>query len=694
MWMARRLCSTESGDARHTHDQTAPLASDDESHSYDASTATPPRDMETERLVYSLEQVGRFQSRLVHHFVSLPLDRRVLYRDHLLQDSITPYQQELKGVFLALQQHVEKSSELRNELPPLTRTALRHLKAAWLTLKGLSPTHPKGAALNGTYIDEIHTFYSALLCSGVLTTESDVRLALEALQSDDLLEPSSSFYESLFIALWTFSDVQRTTGLGKSAMETSAAGCEGSSTSSVPPDLVAGEAKRLHRGLVGDLACHYMGHALAQQAPPTQSHVAVRRETWEAFFCTFANAQPAPMLMDLWWTRFLKWVDNQHAEEHSSSTQDKSENLTSESAVSSPSAPLPYQAVHAVLAWCAQSRDMERALKFFNVADKRGITLHASTTPCPALPLTLADSFGQAGSLTALSTNPFVQQLQLALLVKLMASTKSVRLDGGLRALVVRDLQRQIVPAVLYTAPWGVLNDLLSGLSVPSAMQLLRRCSLGSSESTREETRESHSGPMQPQENTSEFEARKGRDIPFYIWASLLRRCCREHLQDQAESLFSFLRHKFRLATAEKRELVEIMMRMYVTMQPSDFPSALDLFLQHVLRTPPEDPVVQPDGVLYELLVKGADSRNASMMLFLEACANGVPLTAELFEALMGSTQFTTVASLSRKLPHDYANSSLDAQLKIPAEADAHLRREEALRARGKLLYDSTGDAS
>jgi hypothetical protein len=660
-----------------------------ESHALHAPTAppTPPRqDFDAAELKRLLKSTSELQSRLVHHFVDMPLDRRVLYRDHLLQESLLPFQKDLRRLFLALLRCVLNSVQEREKAPPMTRAVLQSLKTNWLSLKGMPSTPPKDAMMRAAYFDEVRSFYAALLCSGLLAKEADVRLTLDELQSSDFLEPNAAFYESVFIALWTLSDAQRTTAT------------KGEAASAPAADLVAGEERQLQRGFIGDLACHYMGHALTQTpALTTPPHVAVRRETWELFFCTFANAQPAPKLMDLWWSRCLEWVDSQLLNKKPAAETPPPVSAVNEEAVESSvntTSPLPYQAVHAVLAWCAQSRDMERALKYFNAANNRGVTLHDNTSPYPSLALPLVEQLGHAGSLTAKSTNPAVQQLQLALLVKLMASTKSVKLDGGLRALVVRDVQRQIDPAVLYAAQWGVLNDLLSGLSVPSAMQLLRRCSLPTS-ATQKTTKEQCAIPVESDTNdvgTSERKGGQSREIPFFIWASLLRRCCREHHQDQAESLFLFLRQKFRLSATEKRELVEIMMRMYVTMQPSDFPCALDLFLQHVLRTPPNEPILQPDSVLYELLIRGADSRNASMMLFLEACGSGVPLTAELFEALTGSTQLKTVASLSRKLPHDYANSSLDAQLKIPADADAHLRREEALRARGKPLYDSTGD--
>lgn len=695
-WMSRRLCSTMPNSSLPPLSREASSLGDKEAQTLHPSpSSSSSSDIPPEELTRFLHHAGASQLRLVRHFANLPLDRRLLYRDHLLQDAITSYQEDLNRLFLLLYSHLKGTSSAAPQRPPsVTRETLHSLKTAWLSLRDAPSTPPKDAALRAAYMDEVRAFYSALLCSGVLTTEAELRLALSELQDRDLLEPSASFYESLFIALWTLVDVRRDAAIkheDAAKASTPAESSTDSARTAPSHELVVGEARQLQRSLVGDLACHYLGHALAQPRPPVPHPAAVRRETWELFFCTFANAQPAPKLMDLWWSRFLEWVDDTQA---AAASQAAFAAGGAEGVTVKRNAPLPYQAVHAVLAWCAQSRDMERALQYFKTVNQRGVTLHADTCPLSGLAPRLVGALQHAGSLTAKSPDAGVQQLQLALLVKLMASTKSVKFDGGLRGLVVRDVQRQIDPAVLYAAPWGVLNDLLSGLSVPSAMQLLRRCSLLQQTSEKQKSSTSTSvSSADSKEADDGAKPQKGREIPFYIWASLLRRCSREHLQDQAESLFHFLRHKFRLSALEKRELVEILMRMYVTMQPADFPSALDLFLQHVLRHPPNEPVISPDGVLYELLIKGADSRNASMMLFLEACGSGVSLTPELFEALMGATQFKTVASLSRKLPHGYAASSLDAQLRIPAEADAHLRREEALRARGKPHYDSTGDA-
>lgn len=658
-------------------------------------------DNTTKAAAAAISQLRAQRTRLVSAYMDLLCDRRAQYRDHVIAEALGPTQRAMQDLLRGACVPVGASSGSGgSEVPQsgspseapaplsITTATLRHMKEAWM--RGAPPT-PEARVARFAALRE---FYATVLLSGVPAADSDVRLLLKEMQETDLMEPDASFYEAMMLGVWTLAEVREAATASSSAASPSAA-------AAAPPQIVAGETRQLRRGVVGDLAGHYMGHALAQSVPrdaagrPDAAHVPVRAETWECFFATLASAQPAPKLVDLWWQRFLRWLDECGAPVRTDDADTDplvdviglmesaaSPAATKETAARKGAA-VPYRAAHAVLAWCAQSRDMERALNYFKAVNQRGVVLLPDTCPDAVLPPHRAEEMAHAGSLTAACTDVHVQRLQLALLVKLMASTKSVKMDGGLRALVVRDVQRQIQPDVLYSAPWGVLNDLMAGLSVPSAMQLLRRCSSAFSAAA-------HGASTVA---TSAATTESDRAVPFFVWAALLRRCCREHLQDEAESLFLFLRKKFSLTVSEKRELVEIMVRMYTTMQPADFPSAVDVFLQHVLRAPDGEPSVKPDAVLYELLIRSADSRNAAMMVFLEACASGVSLTEELFEALMGSTQHSTVASLTRKLPHDYAASSFDAQLKIPADADAHLRREEALRARGKPLYSSTGDA-
>ncbi|CBZ30290.1 conserved hypothetical protein [Leishmania mexicana MHOM/GT/2001/U1103] len=692
---ARRCSSTSSVNSVPNKEEG--LSSSQTSLSWKSvQSSTSRSDDATANLATSIAELLQHRQQMTSVYMGLLADRRVQYRDQLLLSSLGSIQTEmqvlLRRLLASRPEAAASPTQVPQQAPPqMTSDAVRRLKETWTRINGVA-IHCRDAATRHAYFSAVRDFYATLICSGLLRTESEVRLILSEMRNTDLIEPDASFYEVLFVALWSLDDVRESTV---------ATGMHGAAGSRQTPEIVAGEVRQLRRSVAGDLAGYYMGHALAQlstSSAPTASaapmHTAVRPETWEVFFATLANTQPAPKLMNLWWKRLLEWLDEQVplvSAKASIGALDKEASVAK-------GAPVPYQAVHAVLAWCAQSREMEKALNYFNAVNQRGVTLHATTMPNISLSAELVGDFTRAGCLTSSSTHTPVQELQLALLVKLMVSTKSVKMDGGLRALVVRDVQRQISPDVLYTAPWAVINDLIAGLSVPSAMQLLRRCSSSlvaeTASSTLSEKRSS-SDDRACDDGATVGSAAKGRgtrEIPFFVWASLLRRCCREHLQDEAESLFVFLRKKFSITAPEKRELIEIMMRMYTTMHPADFPSAMDVFLQHVLRTPEGEPMVKPDAVLYGLLVKGADSRNAAMMVFLEACAAGVALNEELFEALMGSTQYKTVASLSRKLPHDYAASSLDAQLKIPANADAHLRREEALRARGKPLYDSTGD--
>ncbi|CAM37595.1 conserved hypothetical protein [Leishmania braziliensis MHOM/BR/75/M2904] len=658
-----------------------------------AQSSTSRSDDDPANLATPIAELLQHREHMISMYVGLLADRRVQYRDQVLLNALSSIQAGMQTLLRHLltshPEAVAGATEVRQEArAQMTSDDVRRLKETWMQISGVA-AHSGEAAMRRAYFRELRDCYATLLCSGLPRTDNEVRLILSEMHSTDLIEPDASFYEAVFIALWSLDDVREATG------EHSAAGSPHTS------EIVSGEVRQLRRGVAGDLAGHYMGHALAQlstsstaNASAGPGHTAVRPETWEVFFTTLANAQPAPKLMDLWWKRFLAWLD----EEATPVSAKASLGLQDEGASAAKGRPVPYQAAHAVLAWCAQSREMERALNYFNVVNQRGVTLHTTTMPHVSLPSELAEGFTRAGCLSSPSTRTPLQQLQLALLVKLMASTKSIKMDGGLRALVVRDVQRQVTPDVLYTAPWGVINDLISGLSVASAMQLLRQCSSFSAAAAVSSTTTKKRNPSEDRAGDGEaavgsaVKDRGRREIPFFVWASLLRRCCREHLQDEAESLFLFLRKQFPITAPEKRELIEIMMRMYTTMHPADFPSAMDVFLQHVLRTPEGEPKVEPDAVLYGLLIKSADSRNAAMMVFLEACAAGVALTEEVFEALMSSTQYKRLAWLSRKLPHDYAASSLDAQLKIPANADAHLRREEALRARGKPLYDSTGD--
>lgn len=504
--------------------------------------------------------------------------------------------------------------------------------------------------------------------------------------------------------------------------------------------------------------------------------------------------------------------------------------------------PLPYEAVLGLMAATADNSDIERTVNIFHDVMKRG--LHVSSplcffsspfSNCFPSPCRFHDSHhNYPSSVRAASSScswssfidilgdgkqvsrprhdaassssccsPLLRQnVQLRCFAKLLASTKfSNNEDGGLRAIVVKDIQRYISPSVLLDAPWEVLNDLFIGLSVSSAMQLVKvrstrssggdegvvvagstttsscpsspNVGLPSASSSGKAGEIKKQGKVQDEGekevrppvlwNTKKREEEKEHSgVPFFIWASLLRRCARDHLIEEAEALFRFIRVSCScISGEEKKELVSIMIRMYATLSPPDASDALHLFVEHILRddqlaasfvnwkrnaptgtpsnnrsTRKEKCSISNEGVcegrqdeekgenaskqeeeghptsntakekersthhssaaddtLYSLLIRSADSRNASMMYFLEACADGMTLSVELFESLFGShSHQTSLRSLQKRLPHDYTSSKLDSLIRIPTNIDAHLRREEAQREAGQPVVDSTGE--
>lgn len=477
---------------------------------------------------------------------------------------------------------------------------------------------------------------------------------------------------------------------------------------------------------------------------------------------------------------------------------------------------LPYEAVAGVMAATADNSDIERILHIFHVVKQRGLRVHSPSTlyssswtvatdPSTKVqkekdtntifsstilffpPETSSCSSSVTDSTLTVSGPTLLQQhVHIRLLSKLLASTKFANdKDGGLRALVISNVRRDISPSVLLQSPWEVINDLLIGLNVASAMHLVKtragvtQCVPSSSSSSfeslssgRESTTRSTKGiktqrlqcdEEEEKDHTLDFHRQKEmEDVPFFIWAALLRRCARDHMVDEAEALFSFLRAcGASISSNERKELASIMVRMYATFSPPDSSDALHCFLEHILKSrdtvlsasesknastshleedtvhttatssrvshsegassarektndvaaehrkiaPPfqtsgasdtlgiEDRTIT-DDVLYSLLIRSADSKNASMMYFLESCADGVPLSMELFESLFGSYSYqTSLRTLQKRLPHDYSSSKLDSLIRIPSTIDAHLRREEAQLEHGQPVVDSTGES-
>lgn len=459
------------------------------------------------------------------------------------------------------------------------------------------------------------------------------------------------------------------------------------------------------------------------------------------------------------------------------------------------STPLPYEAVLGLMAATADNMDIERTVHIFHEVKRRGVRVAApfccfssairnGTSPSgrrvedeKRTPIFPSSSFPMVVSVDpprlkhslSFSSFPLLLQEQvcLRLFAKLMACTKYANNeDGGLREVVVNDLQRHVSPEVLCSAPWEVINDLLIGLHVPSAMHLVKVRSESILEhptqaSAKDRNASSHpataaetkvDGGKQEGDQVSACKDQKQREkrqqdpgeVPFFIWASLLRRCARDHLIDEAEALFSFIQAcRASISAKEKKELVTIMVRMYATLSPPDTSDALHVFLEHILRgervastaedkkrnaaggpmntgaqetitqeedekasstahpspasTPPHQggsSSAEADESLYSLLIRSADSRNASMMYFLEACAEGISLSEEVFDSLFGSYSYqSSLRSLQKRLPHDYTASKFDTLLRIPTNIDAHLRREEAQREAGQPVVDSTGEA-
>lgn len=658
----------------------------------DASSATTVPDRASTASVAAaavqLEWAAQVKDEVVsarHSFTSLLEDRRSGYRDSLLEETLLPHRVTLQATLLkALPESEAQRLSRRTENQPLQAEDVRLLKEIWapLLLRSEGPSaaavavggNPHKSVSSLFQTRALEEFYIALLSSGLVRRDSEVRMVLHEMRDVDLVEPPARVYAAILRSLVFL--VPPATRAAEDAV------------------VVVGQVNHINRHEIGDLAGYYVGCALhsasrsaavaaavgaeteaaetrEQVTPGTASGVATsassviaEESVWESLFTVCALTSIAPQLIDLWWKAFLYAIDGEDpsAVLRRITSESSRGTVQSEDPSTQECATVPFTVAHAVLFWCAAAHDIERALKVFHEVNRRGVRVrHTDPVHCSGTAL-------PPGSLTTKSADAAVQLNQLRLLAKLMASTNTIKMDGGMRDLVVRDVKRLIDPAVLTGASWGVINDVLCGLTMPSAMQLVKLCS---------STHSDGDGA-----------------VPFMIWASLLRRCAREHHLDQAESLFAFIRTRFTVTTMEKRELVEIMMRMYATLSPPDFPSTMHVFMDHVLRTPPSEPAVEPDAALYTLLIRAGDSRNAAMMTFLEACAAGAAVNAETFEALLASNPYGTVAELSRRLPYDYHSSKLDAQLRVPANVDAHLRRAEAQKARGKPNYDSTGDAS
>jgi hypothetical protein len=357
-------------------------------------------------------------------------------------------------------------------------------------------------------------------------------------------------------------------------------------------------------------------------------------DVWADITLICACGNVAPKIVDLWWAKL-------------SETYEEGKK------------PLPFLAVRSLMSWASKARDIPRGMKCFSQVKSwpHGIRVDGVTGTA------IIDLRNTVNSSVA-------QQCFLELAVKALAMVRLVVHDGGVREAVIKEIQSHVGRAEMVQSNWYVLNDLIAGLTFASAMATVKLCS------------------------TSKERSGGDGSIPFFVWASLLRRAARDHLLAESEHLFGFVRRQFALSADEKQELLDIMMRMFATLPVPDFTSTQQLFLDHVIRTPPNEPQIQPSESHYYWLMRAADSRETANMVFLEGLAGGIKFSHESFRSIFSRNPGASMPSLSSKLPHDYPASELDSLLFIPAEVDAHLRREEAMKFRNKPLVDSTGEVT
>lgn len=605
--------------------------------------STSPSFSKTEKATISAQEsaVEAFKTT----FFSLLHDRRICYRDSVVLERLKAAQANVSNTVRSSLNPSQNSSfisvpELINHFNSETGVPEKQSRSL-----GASDAHGASALLTDAHVESDGGKMLDVMVSGLLPTFSDldayVRIAEQRTcpSSEGLLVYARAIQGLVLLA----------------AADGSPSGASAST--------VFGEAAQLNRTLLGEQAGWYMGRALKawERAPRTKPEAVSRLvdamdEVWSSFFTVCCIAQVATKLLDLWWKKMNDFYDEIQ--------KNQSQGLSS---TTSPlPAAVPYEAVLGLLSSTADESDIERCFHVFREANNRGMrvicVMKGEAPPSEKLLL-------PPGRLLVQQKEGTVQCLQLALLAKLMTSSKSVTADGGVRELVVKDLQRLISPETLLLTPWEIINDVLVGLSVSSAMQLVK------ARSTKE-------GDGQ---------------VPFFIWASLLRRCARDQRIDEADALFFYIRKRFTLSSHEKEELYTIMIRMHATLTPPNASFALHLFLEYSRSLGPDEGpsnrrLTHDWGQLYTLLIRSADSRNAKMMYFLEACAAGTVLTHEVFETLMGTHSPGSLRALTRRLPHEYTSSPLDAMIRIPSNIDAHLRREEAQLASGKSPVDSTGD--
>jgi hypothetical protein len=386
---------------------------------------------------------------------------------------------------------------------------------------------------------------------------------------------------------------------------------------------------------------------------------------WCDTFLVLAVNQSAPELVDKWLDLYLK--------DHKAALEVRTKKV-------------PFQMILNGLTLCADERDVERALRWYGLSRRYAVDYSLSWTRIIRSPSASLSSESQP------SEQQVRQQVcELALCARVIRTASFGAFDGGVLQQFVQHVRENVSLDALCRADWPVLRDLMSGLSSSSAMSLVELISKRLAEEGEQE--EGNERGNSDSSSPSSSSSSSSSSAPLNLWMSLLSNSARSKHVAEAEALFAAIRGQFELSLDERSRAVGIMMNMYASLSPPDFNTLCCFFFEQVVNTPSGEARIVPSEQHYRFLLRAADSPNAAAMIYDEMLAMGIPPTVETFEALLRTANPTAgpIKALSKMLPGDYEASPLDAQLKVPADRDAHLRREEALLSRNRPVIDSTG---
>ena len=374
---------------------------------------------------------------------------------------------------------------------------------------------------------------------------------------------------------------------------------------------------------------------------------------WSDVFLVLALNQCTPQLVDKWLDLYIDTYKNDLDQRRRK---------------------IPFQMILNGASHCVFERDLERALRWYNLSKKYEVDYSSCLSP-------LLRSSGDNGSDGDDRDLVLRDVCDLALCGRVIRAVSHAKFDGGLRDQFVDQIRKRFSVETLRKADWSVIADLISGLSSKSAMALVEAVS-------RKHERLNMGG-----QETSEGADDRDEQAPFEVWAALLRLSVGSRQIVEAETLFNFIRAQFELSPNERDSLIELMMKLYAYAAPPDFNTLCCFFFEHVVSTPEGEQPIASSQRHFNFLMQAADSPNATTMIFHEMISRGVPVSSETYQALLRTTNPTSgpIRGLTEKLPQSYEASALDEQLKIPADRDAHLRREEALISRNRAVVDSTG---